>query len=218
MQPIPEERRALYEDFPRHLGVPALLVLSVVSLCIGLSLPLITIEKMWFWSNEYSVFSGIVGLYRDEQYLLSGVLLVFSILFPSFKLAVLWVLWSFRMSAGRRRAWLERLATLGKWSMLDVFVVAILVVAAKLDVIADVQPRAGVYVFGLAVLLSMFTTALVERLARAALVQLPPPRAPTAHLEAPRSSPKLPERRAAPSAGRARPTTRRSHDDEAGTL
>jgi paraquat-inducible protein A len=217
MQPLADERRALHEDFPRHLGVPALLVLSCVALSVGLSLPLITIEKMWFWSNEYSVFSGIVGLFRDGQYLLSGVLLVFSILFPTLKLAVLWVLWSFRMSPNRRRAWLERLATLGKWSMLDVFVVAILVVAAKLDVIADVQPRAGVYVFGLAVLLSMFTTALVERLARASLVQPPPPREPRAHLEAPRSSPKLPERRAAPSAGRATPTTRRVHDDEAGT-
>jgi len=50
--------------------------------------------------------------------------------------------------------------------MLDVFAVAILVVAAKLRSLTTVQPRIGVYLFGLAILLSMLTTMYVERLAR----------------------------------------------------
>ena len=52
----------------------------------------------------------------------------------------------------------------GKWSMLDVFVVAVLVVAVKLGTLASVEMRYGLYFFSAAVLLTMFVTARVVRL------------------------------------------------------
>ena len=50
--------------------------------------------------------------------------------------------------------------------MLDVFAVAILIVAAKLRDLTQVQPRIGIYLFALAIVLSMLTTMRVERLAK----------------------------------------------------
>jgi paraquat-inducible protein A len=49
----------------------------------------------------------------------------------------------------------------GKWSMLDVFVVAVLVVAVKLGAIADVEMRFGLYAFAASVLLTMFITSRI---------------------------------------------------------
>lgn len=46
----------------------------------------------------------------------------------------------------------------GRWAMLDVMVVAILIVTVKLGAIASIQVHSGLYVFGLAVLLIMFIT------------------------------------------------------------
>jgi paraquat-inducible protein A len=49
----------------------------------------------------------------------------------------------------------------GRWAMLDVMVVAMLIVTVKLGVIATIQIHAGLYVFGSAVLLIMFITQRV---------------------------------------------------------
>jgi paraquat-inducible protein A len=52
----------------------------------------------------------------------------------------------------------------GKWSMLDVFVVAVLVAAVKLGAIASVELRFGLYAFATAVVLTMYVTARVVSL------------------------------------------------------
>lgn len=56
----------------------------------------------------------------------------------------------------KRMALIRRLAMVGKWSMADVFVVSIIAATVKLGVIAKITVHIGLYVFGLAVLASMF--------------------------------------------------------------
>ena len=52
----------------------------------------------------------------------------------------------------------------GRWSMLDVLVVAVLIVAVKLGPIASIEVHYGLYVFGIAVLLIMYITNRVVSL------------------------------------------------------
>ena len=52
----------------------------------------------------------------------------------------------------------------GRWAMLDVMVVAILIVTVKLGTIASLQIHFGLYIFGAAVLLIMMITGRVIRL------------------------------------------------------
>ena len=52
----------------------------------------------------------------------------------------------------------------GRWAMLDVMVVAILIVTVKLGALASVEVHVGFYVFAAAVLLIMFITHRVIRL------------------------------------------------------
>ena len=52
----------------------------------------------------------------------------------------------------------------GRWAMLDVMVVAVLIVTVKLGAIASVQVHYGLFVFGTAVVLIMLITKQVVHL------------------------------------------------------
>lgn len=143
-----------------------MILASFVLLLIALSLPLMTVEKMVFWKNDYSVITGVHGLWEQGQYALAVILFFFSIVFPVFKLAMLAVIWTVRLAERKRQAVLHWLGILGKWSMLDVFVVAILIVLVKLGPLAKVRPQQGVYWFAAAILLSMITSMYVDSLAQ----------------------------------------------------
>jgi paraquat-inducible protein A len=52
----------------------------------------------------------------------------------------------------------------GRWAMLDVMVVAMLIVMVKLGAIVSITIHSGLYVFGSAVLLIMYITHHVVRL------------------------------------------------------
>ena len=146
--------------------MPAMLVLASVLLALGLYLPLMHLEKMLFWENSYSVVTGVFGLAEDGQYVLATVVFFWSVVFPIAKLALLYWLWFGRTDRDQRATVLTWLDKLGKWSMLDVYIVAVLIVAVKLGPLAEVTVEPGLYVFGAAVVLSMLVGARIARLAR----------------------------------------------------
>jgi paraquat-inducible protein A len=158
--------QSLRDRYPWRIEVPLLMLASLGLLLMAYSLPLMSVEKLVYWKNEYSIIAGVRGLWDEGQFSLAIILFFFSIVFPLFKLAVLGVLWVVRLSAHKREFVLHWLGILGKWSMLDVFVVAILIVLVKLGPLAKVEPQRGVYVFALAILLSMITSMYVDYLAK----------------------------------------------------
>ena len=158
-------RRSLRELHPKNFFIPIAVVGCLALLLTALSLPLLRAQQV-FWKSEYSVWAGVVALWHENEILLALILFFFSIVFPIVKLTVLAYLWLIRLT-DEQRTWLLRwLDMLGKWSMLDVFVVAILIVLVKLGPMAKVEPRVGVYVFTAAIAASMLTTMYVERLAK----------------------------------------------------
>lgn len=158
--------QSLCQFFPKRFDIPLMIFSSGILLVVGLSLPLMKVEKMIFWKNEYSVITGILGLMHDQEYFLAAILFFFSVVFPAIKLITLGILWQVKFDETKRRRILEWLGVLGKWSMLDVFVVAILIVAVKLGPLANVEPKIGVYVFSLAIAAAILTTMQVEKLAK----------------------------------------------------
>jgi paraquat-inducible protein A len=169
MAPSPSRRVALRERHPRHaLAVPVAIVGSAALLGAGLSLPLLHAQQMVFWKSTYSVWAGVLELWRQGEQFLAAILFFFSMVFPAAKLLGLLLIWFVRLPEERREWLLHWLGLLGKWSMLDVFVVAILIVLVKLGPLARIEPRVGVYVFAAAIAASMLTTMYVDRLARRA--------------------------------------------------
>ena len=163
------------QRYPRHLVVPLTIAGSTVLLIRGLCLPLLHTQQLVFWKSSYSVWEGVVALWDLREYSLALILFFFSMVFPFIKLISLWLIWFVRLADEPRARLLHWLGVLGKWSMLDVFVVAILIVLVKIGPLAKIEPRAGVYVFASAIGTSMLTTMYVERLARRPRRSVPPP-------------------------------------------
>ena len=157
--------KSLLQTYPKRVDIVLLLVASSVTLWMGLHLPTLTVRKMWE-KNTFTILTGIESLYNDKQHFLAFVVLFFSIVFPIAKLTALYTIWFVPMKAEWRKRILYGLSMLGKWSMLDVFIVAVLIVSVKLGALATANPEKGIYYFGTSVLLAMTATALQERLVK----------------------------------------------------
>ncbi len=149
-----------------RIDVPILLLLTSGLLAAGLSLPTLILTKAVFFTDTYSIWRGIVELWTHSHQVLGAIILLFSIIFPIGKLVALSVLWTAPLDHIWRRRLLIVLSSLGKWSMLDVFVVAILIVLVKSKDIADAHAGPGIYLFAGAVVLSMIVTEMIERMAK----------------------------------------------------
>jgi hypothetical protein len=94
------------------------------------------LKGVWEWlsgdsfdAQPYSVIGGIITLCKDGDIWIAMVLFLFSVVFPICKLGA--SCWLIRCHDETPLRYLNLLKTLGPWSMLDVFVVAITVLAFK---------------------------------------------------------------------------------------
>jgi paraquat-inducible protein A len=113
--------------------------------------------------DDNTIISGVVELWMSGSPSLAVIVFTASIVVPVLKFFVLALLLvSTRHGsdwAMRQRAALYRLVELiGYWSMLDVFVVALLTALVRFDLLSRVEPLPGVVFFGLTVILTMFAS------------------------------------------------------------
>ncbi|HWA86810.1 MAG TPA: paraquat-inducible protein A [Opitutus sp.] len=148
----------------RH-SVPVLLAAAFLLFATGIFYPFFHVTKFWLFHDAISVVGGIITLFREGEYFLFGVLTLFTLAFPCVKLGLLAIIWAERehnlTRVRRLHHWVEHL---GKWSMLDVFVVAILIVAMKSAAVADLHVGVGLYLFTFSVIATQVASALVARL------------------------------------------------------
>ena len=154
MKPAMEDTSptSLAHQHPRHRYIGWLLWAALILLIIGLFAPMMTLKKFLFLKDEVSIYTGLIGLFDEGEYALFAIILIFSICFPLAKIFSLAYVWYVESPPERRKTLLHRIEALGRWSMLDVFVVALLVVTIKLGVFADVEVHAGIYFFAASVL------------------------------------------------------------------
>lgn len=104
-----------------------------------------------------SLIEGIVELFERGHTLIAVVIFAFSVVFPVLKLLMILAATSRLVPADAMlRQTLHKIAAFtGKYSLLDVLVLAILIVLVKFEGIATVQVRIGTILFCLAILLSL---------------------------------------------------------------
>src|SRR3546814_17274231 len=137
-----------------------------------------TVRTLLVFYDEVSILTGALRLLESGDVALFLVIVLFTVVLPVGKLAVAWLAWAWlRVDDARVRRLLGWIAAIGRWSMLDVFVAAMLVVVIKLSLISDVEIHAGLYVFITAVILSMVAVRRLATLAhrRLAAEHQPPP-------------------------------------------
>ncbi len=113
-------------------------------------------------SDPYSLVNSIKMLWGAGLYVLAALVVGFSMVFPFAKLGVLaGICWAGRLDRRGRRllGWVEKL---GKWSMLDVLLVCIILALASGQLLVGAKPLIGIPVFVAAILLSMVAGELLS--------------------------------------------------------
>jgi paraquat-inducible protein A len=155
--------RSLARTYPKESKIfNAILFAAFILFLIGIFAPILTFKKFFIFSNRVSIISGLFQLLAEGRYILFALIFVFSIVLPVFKLALLFRVWNLKiLDHGRYEKLVRWLSQYGKWSMLDVFVAAVLIVTVKLGAIANVDVHLGLYAFAASVVLTMVATSRV---------------------------------------------------------
>lgn len=140
-----------------------------ILLVAGWTLPIMTVRRLMIFAERVSILEGAGVLWQEGQYVLCAVVVVFSVVFPALKtLVALWLWYAADARGPRLGRALDWLEALGRWSMLDVFLVALVIAAFQISLVGEVATHAGLYVFTAAVVLSMLGVRRLVVLARAA--------------------------------------------------
>ena len=157
--------RPMFLRYKKFTVVISILVIADVLLYFfGIFTPFLTLNEFVFFNQTMSLLESIHILYEQQQYGLAVIVGFFSLIFPIIKLSLLVIIWFLLRSDLQIRKWLRRIEIVGNWSMLDVFVVAITVVAIKLYGVGTMRVHYGLYLFASSVLLTKITMALIHAL------------------------------------------------------
>lgn len=113
--------------------------------------------------QQDTIMSGIIYFWISGSWVLAVIVFIASFLVPLFKLAVIILL---LIAVQRRSSWrlLQRaklyriVEVIGRWSMLDVFVVSLLTGLVQIKGFATVHAGTGIIAFAAVVVLTMFAS------------------------------------------------------------
>jgi paraquat-inducible protein A len=141
----------------RHNGLAAVLsVLAIIVLTIAIFLPFVSMTKLGD-ERVFSLVGGIAELFRGGQVFIGVVLFTFSVVFPYAKLVALLVATSSLVSlSATARKRLHHLAVItGKYSLLDILVIALMIILVKFKNLAEVRAMPATVLFCAAIFLSI---------------------------------------------------------------
>jgi paraquat-inducible protein A len=115
-------------------------------------------------SSDNTVWQGVVLLVQDGQWIVAAIVFMASIFIPLLKLLGLLFLVAssaFHWTGGKMmRTWAFRIIEgIGRWAMLDVFVLAVLVSLVKLKRLATIIPGPGLTAFAFVVVCTLLASA-----------------------------------------------------------
>ncbi len=112
--------------------------------------------------SESTILGGVVDLVHHHAYGIAAIVFVASILIPLGKfLAIAYLALSVQrrsvINMHQRHKLYDVVEFIGRWSMIDVFVVAILSALVQLNTIASINPGIAAVSFALSVIFTMFS-------------------------------------------------------------
>ena len=141
----------------------ALLIAAIILYIPANLLPVMTVFQLGKGEPD-TIMSGVILLIKLGMWPLAALIFFASIMVPMLKLVSLTYL---LISVQRRSQWrlkdrarLYRIVeAVGRWSMIDIFVISILVALVRLGNIATIEPGAGATSFGGVVVITMFAAS-----------------------------------------------------------
>ncbi|MGV6818705.1 MAG: paraquat-inducible protein A [Thiotrichales bacterium] len=138
----------------------ALLIAALILYIPANTFPVMTV--VWLGQGEPStILQGVIHLIYEGMWPLALIVFVASIFVPVLKLIVLsWLLISIHLKSSWRSVDRTRLYRLtefvGRWSMVDIFVIAVLSALVQFGSLANIEPGIGSLSFAAVVVLTMF--------------------------------------------------------------
>jgi len=94
--------------------------ISITFFCLGIFLPMFTLQKFFIINDTFSLIGGVTELFKKSEYLLAAVIFAFSVLTPIIKFALSWLVLSIdEVQQDKRLFAVRKLATICKWSMAE---------------------------------------------------------------------------------------------------
>ena len=140
----------------------ALLFTSML-LYIPANLMPIMVTEAFGSKTTSTIMAGVVLLWSDGSWPIALVIFIASIMVPSLKmLAIGWLCWDANGGGGNRHdsekmhKIYEVVEFVGRWSMIDVFVIAVLSALVRMGKLMSIYPAIGALLFAIVVILTMF--------------------------------------------------------------
>jgi paraquat-inducible protein A len=141
----------------------ALAAAAIVLYPMAITQPMLTVTQLGN-AQTTSIIDGIITLLANGEIIVGTVVLLCSVIFPLGKLVSLLAMSLIGPRLGRsHRALTYRIIEFtGRWGMLDVLALAVLVAALKLGNAMDVQAGPAAVAFTICVILSLLATATFD--------------------------------------------------------
>ena len=121
-------------------------------------MPILRIEQLGL-SHQSSILGGTIELFRHGNWFVGAVVLLFSVIFPLTKIVLLIELSWLELLHRKQKAFtLRMMEHLGKWSMMDVMLLAFLVMLVKLGDMVEFHFGPAIVAFTLCVAMSMLAS------------------------------------------------------------
>ncbi|MFM2422860.1 MAG: hypothetical protein RL291_1390 [Pseudomonadota bacterium] len=184
----------------RNVVLSFLIILATVFFALGIILPAIRFTTVYVWKNEHSIATIIWALYTSQEYFLCTIIFAFSILFPFLKLFYLLTLvTSPDMPHAFRQRSISIMEWLGRYSMTDVMVLALIIFYVNSSGYTEARVEPGIWFFAASALMTMFAYGWANSVAPRQPVRQPPPQALAPEAPQTPTPPPAPQRRARPS-------------------
>ena len=139
----------------------AFVVASIILLFPANFLPITSIVEFGYGDDPDTIMSGIISLYEHQFFLIAFLIFVASIIVPILKIiGLIYLLLAVQLDwheSYRAKAVMYRMIEwIGRWSMLDIFVLAVLMAMINLGTVATVKAGPGATYFAAVVVLTMF--------------------------------------------------------------
>ena len=145
-----------------------LLAAAAFCLALGITLPLLEMERLFVLTDRPSLIDVVTGLWRSGDPLLAAIIALASIVFPVAKIGVLHVTLAMSPPADDTQApWSRRVnAAVGfftTWSRLDVMLVARAIFAARTTGLATAISQPGLWFFAASALSSALAAFFIQQ-------------------------------------------------------
>jgi paraquat-inducible protein A len=144
----------------------ALLITAAILYIPANVLPIMTVSTLGQGEGD-TIMSGVITLVQHGMFPIAAVVFVASILVPTFKLVgIALLLFSVQrrqpLSARQRIVMYRFIEFIGRWSMLDIFVIAILVAVVNFGRLARIEANLGAVAFASVVILTMLAAVTFD--------------------------------------------------------